>query len=173
MRVQWVGNWQLCDQSTGVGREGFCTVTAAEFACFHDFCTHFLTNPVRYKFIFTRRWRWPSSFKFSVGLSTPTPSAAKPTLHSVFIKILLTGERNESFLFSVVLSPFFSTSSPGWLFKVPWSARQIAVGGGRGWRKALETKLRFFGLYSIARSKTPGTLPKTLALFLTKICNFF
>ena len=24
--MQWVGDWQLCDQSIGVGREGFCTL---------------------------------------------------------------------------------------------------------------------------------------------------
>ena len=44
----WVGDWQLSDQSTGVERVAFFNyVTAAELACFHNFCSHLLTNPVR------------------------------------------------------------------------------------------------------------------------------
>ena len=35
--MRWVGDWQLCDQNTGVGRLAFVLkVTAAEFACFEN-----------------------------------------------------------------------------------------------------------------------------------------
>ena len=44
----WVGDWQLYDQSTGVGRVAFLKfVKAAKLACFHNLCSHLLTNPVR------------------------------------------------------------------------------------------------------------------------------
>ena len=43
------GDWQLSDQSTGVWRVAFFDfATAAELACFHNFRSHLLTNPVRY-----------------------------------------------------------------------------------------------------------------------------
>ena len=43
-----VGDWQLYDQSTGVGRVAlFKFVTAAKLAGFHNLCSHLLTNPVR------------------------------------------------------------------------------------------------------------------------------
>ena len=44
--MQWVVDWQLCDQSTGVGR--VAKVMAGDSACFHNFCRHILTNPVEY-----------------------------------------------------------------------------------------------------------------------------
>ena len=51
--VQWVADWQLCDQGTGVERVTFLYfVRAAELPCFHDFCRHLLTNPVRYIYIY-------------------------------------------------------------------------------------------------------------------------
>ena len=35
--MEWVGDWQLCDLSTGVVRLAFVlTVAAAEFACFKN-----------------------------------------------------------------------------------------------------------------------------------------
>ena len=43
----WLG--QLCDQSIGVGR------VPAELACFHDSCSHLLTNPVR-NITFSNYW---------------------------------------------------------------------------------------------------------------------
>ena len=46
--MQLVADWQRCDEGTG-GEGGFLYfVMAAELACFHDFCGHLLTNPVRY-----------------------------------------------------------------------------------------------------------------------------
>ena len=46
--MTWGGDWQLSDQSTGVGRvASFYFVTAAELASFHNFRRHLLTNPVR------------------------------------------------------------------------------------------------------------------------------
>ena len=47
--MAWGGDWQLSDQSTGVGRVAFFfnIVTAAELAWFHNFFSHLLTNPVR------------------------------------------------------------------------------------------------------------------------------
>ena len=45
--MAWGGDWQLSDQSTGVGRVDFFDfVTAAELAWFHNFF-NLLTNPVR------------------------------------------------------------------------------------------------------------------------------
>ena len=39
------------------GEAGFLYfVTAAELACFHDFCRHLLTNPVRYTNLEINRW---------------------------------------------------------------------------------------------------------------------
>lgn len=84
-------------------------------------------------------------------------------------------------------SPFFSTSSPGWLFsKSPVAGDRLRLAAGGGRRKGLETKLRFFGLYgfefSILHVQTPRGVTKKLfgcvvrfplTLFLTKICNFF
>ena len=47
--MAWGGDWQLSDQSTGVGRVAFFDfVMAAELAWFHNFFRHLLTNPVRY-----------------------------------------------------------------------------------------------------------------------------
>lgn len=63
-------------------------------------------------------------------------------------------------------SPFFSTSSPGWLFsKSPVAGDRLRLAAGGGRRKGLETKLRFFGLYgfkfSILHVQTPpGELQK-------------
>ena len=46
--MAWGGDWQLSDQSTGVGRvASFYFVTA----CFHNFRRHLLTNPVRSELI--------------------------------------------------------------------------------------------------------------------------
>ena len=46
--MAWGGDWQLFDQSTGVGRVAFFYfVTATVLACFHNFHSHLLTNPVR------------------------------------------------------------------------------------------------------------------------------
>ena len=47
--MAWGGDWQLSDQSTGVGRVAFFDfVTAAELVWFHNFFTHLLTNPVSF-----------------------------------------------------------------------------------------------------------------------------
>ena len=44
----WVGDCCFSDQSTGVGRVAFFYfVRVAELACFHNLCSHLLTNPVR------------------------------------------------------------------------------------------------------------------------------
>ena len=46
--VPWVGYWQLCDKCTRAERVAFFYfMTAAELACFHNFCRHLLTNTVR------------------------------------------------------------------------------------------------------------------------------
>ena len=51
--MAWGGDWQLSDQSTGVGRvDFFYFATAAKLACFHNFRSHLLTNPVRYIYIY-------------------------------------------------------------------------------------------------------------------------
>ena len=65
--MAWGGDWELSDQSTGVGSVAFFYfVTAAELAYFHNFRRHLLTNPVRYIYILV------SSFLTIFKMAAPT-----------------------------------------------------------------------------------------------------
>ena len=118
-------------------------VTAAEFACFHDFCSHLLTNPVKY-IHFHKACCWPQ-YTF----------CCRANLTFSFYLILHTGERNESLLFTVL----FILVARVTLLQVPCSGRQIAVGCGRGAKKGAGNDSTVLSLV-YCTSKPPGELQK-------------